>query len=143
MGRRKRRLLDKTYRIFTTFAGYRELHKNYIVRITQMFRSRALHAAGILRQSGRLAEIDDVFNLTIDEIDAALSDPSWNLRPLTVRNTAYRQQLRFVRDFPRIIDSRGKILRASPQAGAPRRNARPADLPRRRARQGQGPRGAR
>jgi len=73
-------------------------------------------------EAGRLDVPEQVFDLTIDQLDDALGDTSIDLRALAEKNTQYLRRLRHVREFPRIIDSRGRILRP------PKRKAREGEL---------------
>lgn len=122
IGRRAEKTLTKSYRILVTFGGYRELPKDYMIRITEIFRRRVLAAGRSFCEAGRLDRPEDAFHLKIDEIDAGQRDPSLDLRAMAYQNAAYLRRLRFVREFPRIIDSRGCILRA------PKKEAREGEL---------------
>ena len=121
-GRRRARRFAKNYRAWLMLAGYRETPKYYMSLIADMFRKRALASARLLVDAGRLDSPEQVFDLTIDELDRALVDPSLDLRALAEVNTRYLEKLRHVREFPRVIDSRGKILRA------PRKGDRDGEL---------------
>ncbi len=113
---------EKYYHVFVTFEGYREIHKYYIVRVIDILRQKALSLARALVQAGRLDTVEQVFDLTIDELDRGVADPSLDLRRLVEANTRFLKRIEHVRDFPRIIDSRGKILRP------PRKKAGPGEL---------------
>jgi pyruvate,water dikinase len=121
-GKRRARRFAKFYHVWLTLARYRETPKYCMSLIADMFRKRALVAASSLVNAGRLDSPEHVFDLTIDELDRALANPWLDLRALAERNTRYLKRFRHVREFPRIVDSRGKILRA------PRREAREGEL---------------
>lgn len=87
-----------------------------------LLRKRMPAAAEALVENGRLDTPQQVFDLTIDQLDQAVADPFLDLRTLAHKNTAYLRRLAHVRNFPRIFDSRGKILRP------PRRETRDGEL---------------
>lgn len=62
-------------------------------------------------KNGRIDHLEQVFDVSMDEIDRALVDPKMDLRSLAIKNTYYLRKFKHVHEFPRIIDSRGKILR--------------------------------
>jgi pyruvate,water dikinase len=90
--------------------------------IADMLRKRVLAAAQSLVDAGRLDNLEQVFDLKLDELDRGMIDPSVDLRALAEKNTRFLKKLRHIREFPRIIDSRGKILRP------PKRKAREGEL---------------
>jgi pyruvate,water dikinase len=59
-----------------------------------------------------LDQPEDVFGLTIEELDQALFDPSLDLRSRIAFNNHYWKRYGHVREFPTVFDSRGRILRA-------------------------------
>jgi len=78
---------------------------------------------GLAVDQPRIAVIvQQVFDLTMDDLDKALADPALDLRALSEQNTRFLSRLKRVREFPRVVDSRGKIFRA------PRREAREGEL---------------
>jgi len=46
----------------------------------------------------------------MDELDRAIAEPSLDLRTLAYDNTHYIRRFQHIREFPRMLDSRGKIL---------------------------------
>jgi pyruvate,water dikinase len=110
-GRRKAKQFAKDYATWIDLGGYRESPKYYLVWITDAFRRRVLQAARDLVAAGRLDTPEQVFDLHIDELDRALADPGLDLRALAGKNTRFLKRLRQVRELPRVVDSRGKILR--------------------------------
>jgi phosphohistidine swiveling domain-containing protein len=121
-GRGKAKRLQRNYDILIEFAGSRETPKYFFVLMTDLFRRRVLAAAESLVQEGRLDHPQQAFDLTIDEFDKALIDPSLDLRALAEKNTRFLRRLCHLGKFPRVIDSRGKILRP------PRKEAREGEL---------------
>jgi pyruvate,water dikinase len=118
-GRRQARRFEKHYHVFVTFEGYREIHKYYIVWVVDILRQRALSLARSLVRAGRLDTVEQVFDLTLEELERGVADPSLDLRMQAGRNTRFLKKVQHVRDFPRIIDSRGKILRPPSKVAGP------------------------
>jgi pyruvate,water dikinase len=118
-GPRQAKRFEKYYRVFVTFEGYREIHKYYIVRVIDILRQKALAVARPLVKAGRLDRMEQVFDLTIEELDRGLAEPSLDLRMLATANTRFLKRIQHVRDFPRIIDSRGRILRPPSKVAGP------------------------
>jgi pyruvate,water dikinase len=110
-GKRKAKQFAKDYHIFVEFRGLREAGKYYFVMVADMLRKRVLTAAQSLVDAGRLDHPAQVFDLKLGELDRGIADPSVDLRALAEKNTRFLKKLQHVREFPRIIDSRGKILR--------------------------------
>jgi len=121
-GRRQARQLEQNYRILVALGGFRETPKYCFIVAVDMFRRRVLQVAQALVEAGRLDDVQQMFDLTMDEADKALADPTLDLRALAEKNTRFLRRLKRVREFPRGVDSRGKIFRA------PRRQAREGEL---------------
>ncbi len=94
--------------------GYREAPKFLYVIIVDLLRQRALALGAEFVTQGRLDQATQIFDLHIDEVAQAQQDPALPLRPLIEKNLAPRRAFAHVREWPRIIDSRGKIFRAPP-----------------------------
>jgi phosphohistidine swiveling domain-containing protein len=108
--KRQAKRFAKYYSVLVTFEGYREIHKYYIVWVVDILRQKALAVGQSLVQAGRLDSVVQVFDLTIEELDRGQADPSLDLRALANENTRFLSKSRHVRHYPRIIDSRGKIV---------------------------------
>ncbi|MBB6214206.1 phosphoenolpyruvate synthase/pyruvate phosphate dikinase [Anaerosolibacter carboniphilus] len=63
-----------------------------------------------------------IFDLTLDDLEKAMKDPSINLKSLISKNTTFIKKIEHIREFPKVIDSRGKILRP------PKKKAREGEL---------------
>jgi rifampicin phosphotransferase len=111
MGWLKGKEFERLYRIIETFGGYRETHKYYLIQVIDLLRRRILGEAEKLVAAGRIDDPMQVFNLTIEDLDEALREPSLDLRSLMKKRMAYIEKIRNVKDFPHIIDSRGRIPR--------------------------------
>jgi phosphoenolpyruvate synthase/pyruvate phosphate dikinase len=121
-GKRKARQFAKDYATWVDLGGFRESPKYYLVLIMDMFRRRVLELARTLVDAGRLDTPEQVFDLHMDDLDRGLADPSFDLRALAEENTRFLRRLRQVRELPRVVDSRGKIIRP------PRRQASEGEL---------------
>jgi len=106
---RKASLFESDYRFFSIFGGYRETHKKYLVMGVAIIRRIMLATAQTWVADGRLDRVDQVFDLTMEQYEAALGDRSLDLRKLGRDNTAYLRKLARVKRPPALIDSRGFI----------------------------------
>lgn len=111
MGKGKAKKFENNYQIYITLGGFRETPKYCYSLLTDYFRRRVLEAGESLLEAGRMDHLEQVFDLGIDDLDRALVDPYLDLRYLMNENTHYLRKFKHVHEFPRIIDSRGKILR--------------------------------
>ncbi len=109
-GKRRAKRFEKYYRILVELGGLRERPKYFVSLLTDMFRRKVLAAAQPLLDAGRLDHPEQVFDLTMDDLERGLDNPSVDLRALAEKNTRFRKRLQRVRELPRIVDSRGKIL---------------------------------
>jgi pyruvate,water dikinase len=121
-GKRKARRFEKHYQTLVELGGLRERPKYFVALLTDMFRRRVLGLAQPLVAAGRLDNVQQAFDLSMDEFERALVDPSLDLRALAERNTRFVNRLRRMSELPRVVDSRGKILRP------PKREAREGEL---------------
>lgn len=115
------RRFESFCRVVEALGGLRESHKFYVVQALDRIRTRALREVEPLVRSGRLSA-DQIFDLTLDDLQEALRDPTLDVHSLRKERTAFRDQLAQLPHLPRIIDSRGLILRA------PRPPAREGEL---------------
>lgn len=119
LGPLRRALLRRVLRLHECFAGTRDTPKHINVLCNYLIRERARREGARLVAAGRLDAIDDVFDLTFDDLRAA-ADPGLDLRARRAQRTAFLRRLRRqVKAFPPLIDSRGRILRAPPKVDAP------------------------
>ncbi|AOT69660.1 PEP/pyruvate-binding domain-containing protein [Geosporobacter ferrireducens] len=110
-GNRNANKFKKYYKAMVLFGGYREAPKYYFIMAVDMLRKKVLNCAETLTKSGRLERLNQVFDLTIGDLEKAMKDPSLDLKPLISKNTAFLRSIEHIREFPKVIDSRGKILR--------------------------------
>lgn len=104
----KFRKLEKAQRAF----GHREAPKFFYIYAVDLLRRRALELGEQFVAEKRLADKHQIFNLTPAQVSQAQADSTLELLPIIDANLARRARLDTVRDWPRVIDSRGKIIRA-------------------------------
>ena len=92
-------------------AGFREAPKYFYIVTVDLLRRRALELGTRFVEQGRLHDLNQVFDLTIEQITRAESDQDLALLPLVESNLAGRRKLEHVKSWPRVIDSRGRIFR--------------------------------
>lgn len=109
MGKRQAKAFDRYYKTWVTLGGYRETSKHYVVKIVAMFRRRALEVGETLAGNGRLDHPSQIFDLTINDIDQALANPTLDLRALAQERTQLIKRIKQSHLVARVIDSRGKI----------------------------------
>jgi pyruvate,water dikinase len=117
-GKNKARALERYYNRWLTFGGYRETPKHYVIKVIDLFRRQVLSAAQALVAANRLDNIEQIFDLTIADIDRAQTDPTLNLRALAQERTVLINKIRKSKLVARIIDSRGKIYYPPRKAAA-------------------------
>ncbi|NTV36967.1 MAG: hypothetical protein HGA53_08440, partial [Anaerolineaceae bacterium] len=108
-GKRKARALEKYYKTWLTFGGYRETPKHYVIKVIDLFRRQALAIGQSMVAEGRLDTPEQIFDLTIADIDQAGNDPTLDLRALAQERTVLINKIRKSHLVARVIDSRGKI----------------------------------
>ncbi len=116
-GKRQARALENYYKTWTTFGGYRETPKQYVIRVIDLFRRRALKIGQAFVAQGRLNRPEQIFDLTIADIDHAQANLTQNLRELVQERTQLIHKIKRSHQVARIIDSRGKIY-APPRPAA-------------------------
>lgn len=110
---RKARKLTKIYQTALNFSGMREMFKHHLTQLYHRTRKQLVHRAEAFVGAGRLDRVEQIFELTIADVDRAFTDPTVDLRALVEeRGRMYRKLKAHVRHFPQAIDSRGRILRA-------------------------------
>lgn len=90
-------------------AGYREAPKFFFIHLVDLLHGRALTLADRMVAAGRLDDPQQVFDLTPFQLGEAERDAGFDVRTAIERNLSSRRPLDRVRDWPRVIDSRGKI----------------------------------
>ncbi len=117
-GQRKARAFERYYNRWLTFGGYRETPKHYVIKVIALFRRQALSIAKTLVERRRLDTPEAIFDLTIGDIDNALTNPELDLRALARERSVLIQQIKRSHLVARILDSRGKIFYPPPKPAA-------------------------
>ena len=108
------REFPRAYRVYETLAGYREMPKYLMIFCIDILRQRALKYGKDLCEAGRLDSPEQIFDLKIEQINAALGDKKMDIRKLAAENRVVINQLNAVAVLPTVIDSRGKIINLPP-----------------------------
>lgn len=109
-GHRTARALEEYYKTWLTFGGYRETPKHYVIRVIDLFRQQALALGRAFAAAGRLDLPEQIFDLTLADIDRAQAEPALDIRALAQERTQLTAKIRRSHLTARIIDSRGKIF---------------------------------
>ncbi len=91
--------------------GYREHPKYLLVIVTDACRRHALQIAKGFVEKGRLETVEQIFSLTMDQISKAQKDEEIDLLSLVRANLKPVEEVSHVKNWPVLIDSRGKIIR--------------------------------
>ena len=75
-GRRKVKLFSRFYKVLVALGGYREVPKYHFILTLDLCRKRVMTAAQSLLENDRLDNLEQVFDLTIDDLDRGLADQS-------------------------------------------------------------------
>jgi pyruvate,water dikinase len=108
-GKKKVNTFQKNYQVLETFAGYREIHKYYLILAIDYIRYKLLALAEKWVEANRLDSVDQVFDLKHEEVVQAENDPELDLRPLIATNRADYGPFKYQLNPPVLIDSRGFI----------------------------------
>ena len=108
-GKRQAKALEKFYKTWITFGGYRETPKHYVITVIDLFRRSALELGQTFVRQGRLDSAGQIFDLTIADIDHASSNPTVDLRAQAQERTLLINRMKKSHHVARIIDSRGRI----------------------------------
>ncbi len=107
---KEKRFVGSAQRYMTLF-GFREAPKYMFVVMIGEFRKRALSLGRQFAAHGRLAAPEQIFDLTIAQVSKAETDSTLDLHALREKNLAPRRASAHVKDWPKIVDSRGRIFR--------------------------------
>jgi phosphohistidine swiveling domain-containing protein len=101
------------------FLGYRETPKDLLVVMIGEIRKRALELGRRFVSQGRLKSPEQVFDLTIVQVTEADTNPGCDLQPLREKNLEPRKAVAHIKDkdWPKIVNSRGKIFRYARPSG--------------------------
>lgn len=112
LGWLRRGLLRRVHRVIELFAGTRDTPKHHNLLPQYAIRRRVLIEGWRLAEEGRLDAAGHVFDLTFRDLETAGREPALDLRAVREERTRFIKTLAArVKDFPAVIDSRGRILR--------------------------------
>ncbi len=120
--RRAVKTFEKLYQTWLTLGGQRETGKHYVIMVIDSFRRSVLEIAQRFVAEDRLDTPQQIFDLTIADIDRALADPLLDIRVLAKEQAVLIQKIRKNKLTARILDSRGKVF------NPPRRTAKDGEL---------------
>jgi pyruvate,water dikinase len=106
---RKKKQLKRVYKILDLLGPTRDTPKYLWVLDNGIVRRRVLQEGHMFVEQGRLDALEDIFWLTLDEIEAAYVDPDFDLRLAGDEKKPLYRKLDQVLAFPHMIDSRGRI----------------------------------
>lgn len=110
---------ESAYRVMTCFLGLRETPKFCSMLAMDAIRQRILEAGAHLVSLRQLNSIDEVFDVSFEQLCAALEGTLVDLHAIVATNKARRARLH-LDTLPKIFDSRGRIIR--PPAVATKEN---------------------
>lgn len=108
---RREKQFQRYANVIQKMGGYREHPKYVFVFLLAHIRRRALRFADKLVREGRLPDVSSIFDLTVEQLDKAIVDPVIDIPALIACNKAPYGDAA-VKEWPLLVDSRGKILRA-------------------------------
>lgn len=102
------RIVRRLTRVARALLPVREHPKYMMIQLRGLFRQVILECAAILQQQGRLKELDEVWFLDWNELDAALQEPKLDVQSrITERKQEHQRYWQLVP--PRVITSDGEI----------------------------------
>ncbi len=107
---KEKQFIKATEKYQATF-GYREHPKYVIVYALGMLHNICLEMAEEWVKAGRLEEPYQIFDLHVDEISCAQKDASFDLMAALKKNMEGYGKTAHVKEWPLVIDSRGKIYK--------------------------------
>jgi pyruvate,water dikinase len=105
-------VFKRLYRVWQCFGGIRETPKFFLIYTLDQLRSALLAKGQELVNQGRLDTAEQIFDLTLDDLQSQVEDNQADLREIGKRNREPADLLRRVPRLPAVIDSRGLIVTA-------------------------------
>jgi rifampicin phosphotransferase len=102
----------KKAEIVNALFGYRESKKFDLVVGVDFLRRATLNIADEFVKQGRLDDRSHIFDLLMEEVQKAQDDESFDIRKARETNIAPYERVRSVKNWPLLMDSRGKIFTA-------------------------------
>ena len=110
---KKAKKLARAYQDCVRYSDAREYFKHHVMQCYSRVRELLLYRADALVDAGRLDCREQLFDLTLADVDRAATDPSFDVRAAVAERGAFTHKLKtHVRHFPMCIDSRGRVLRS-------------------------------
>ncbi len=106
-----KRKLTKKYEVLVEHGGKREALKYWFARSLAVIRKILVKRAEQLSAMGSLNEVHNIFWLSLSQINKIGTVPKQVVHDWIQENKAYYHKLDQVHEFPKLIDSRGRILR--------------------------------
>lgn len=107
----KEKKFIKLAETYNTVMGLREHPKYMYVVTVGALRNYVLEIGKAFVKEGRLENANQIFDLHVHQIADAQKNPNLELLPLVEENTMPQKKNAHIKDWPKIIDSRGKIFR--------------------------------
>ncbi len=105
--------LAKTYR---DMIGFRDHPKYMYVVAVGLLRQKALQLGTQWALSGRINEAEDIFSLSLNDISEGETNDDFKLTSIIDRNQKALKDVSHVKDWPNLVDSRGKYYTYVPEA---------------------------
>merc|ERR1712216_43048 len=107
--------MGELLRAYNELFCYRESWKYLVIKFVDLCRLEVLAQADSLVGSDRMDTQSDVWFLTLDDLRLIDHDPSMNVRELLAERRAYRDRTAHVKSWPKVVTSRGRMLRPKPR----------------------------
>ncbi|MGV8906078.1 MAG: PEP/pyruvate-binding domain-containing protein [Acetobacterium sp.] len=101
----------KYAKTYTSLMGYREHPKYIYVILVDKLRAVALTLGKQFKDQGRLQFVEQIFDMSIEEVALAQNNPDLDLLAVIEKNLKPRRKVAHIKDWPKIVNSRGKIFR--------------------------------
>lgn len=105
-----RKKLESYYSSLVTLGGKREALKYWYIKALTTIRELLIKYANTIVESKKLDSVEDVFWLHLDQVDQLTRVKKEKAYEWIDENKKYYEKLTQVNQFPKLIDSRGKIL---------------------------------
>jgi pyruvate,water dikinase len=104
------RKFEKRYKTLVILGGKREALKYWYIRSLTAMREIILRESRVLVSQRILDHVDDIFWLKIDQADKAQTLTREKVQSYIEENKKFYEKLDQVHQFPKLIDSRGRII---------------------------------
>ena len=120
-GKRKAKKAKRMIRVLRNYAGYREFNKYVMVCYEWIVKQALMKQAAILREKNLVREKEDIYFLTLEELDQVIKTSQLDYETIEKRKAdfAYYQKL----TPPRVITAEGEIISGEYDTGGIPANA--------------------